>query len=60
MNTAAGNRHRVDLIHAEKGTSRNSAGGGRIHYGSRPKVKPSGRRAELRTLRGVEGGRRIA
>lgn len=66
MNTPAANRHRLNLIHAEKGTTRNNAGG-RGSVGQAIKrhryVPPSGRRAEPRRIRGgvnAARGRKIA
>jgi hypothetical protein len=62
MNTPATNRRMVDLIHADRGTTRNNAGSARRLKGERPpRPTPSGRKAELRRpMRGVEGGRLVA
>jgi hypothetical protein len=64
MNTPAKNRHMIDLIHADKGTTRNKAGGGMRRKSDQappPRPTPSGRKAELRRpIRGVEGGRLVA
>jgi hypothetical protein len=64
MNDAAKNRRMVDLIHADKGTTRNNAGGGsRRKSEDDPPARPapSGRKAkQRRRVRGVEGGRLLA
>lgn len=62
MNTPAANRRMIDLIHADKGTTRNTGQGGGATRSrakereAKPKPRPSGRRAQPRSDKGYLGG----